>query len=62
MSVKTFSYLNIVIDGSAPYLDRFFTYAVPAHLAEELKTGQFVKVPWGKKSRNGFAVGFVERL
>lgn len=55
-------YINVVIDGSAPYLDRFFTYRVPAALSQELRLGQYVRVPWGKKTRGAFTAEFLERL
>jgi primosomal protein N' (replication factor Y) (superfamily II helicase) len=56
------TYVNVVIDGSAPYLDRFFTYKTPERLAAELRVGQYVRVPWGKKTRGAFVAEFVSEL
>lgn len=50
-------FADIVIDGSGPYLDRFFTYSVPAELEASVELGQYVKVPWGKKERGGIIAG-----
>lgn len=45
-------YVDVVIDGSGPHLDRFFTYSVPAEAASPA-VGQYVKVPWGKSTKGG---------
>jgi primosomal protein N' (replication factor Y) len=45
------TYCDVVIDGSGPHLDRFFTYRVPTALAGQLSSGQYLRVPWGKKTR-----------
>ncbi|MFA5509157.1 MAG: hypothetical protein WC423_27290, partial [Vulcanimicrobiota bacterium] len=55
-------FVNVVIDGSAPYLDRFFTYSVPAELRSELALGQYIKVPWGKKTRAAFVAEFASAI
>ena len=56
------SYLNVVIDGSAPYLDRYFTYQVPDSLEGKLHLGQYVRVPWGKKTKGAFVAQFLSEL
>jgi primosomal protein N' (replication factor Y) len=61
-STRPDTYLNVVIDGSALYLDRFFTYKVPDRLSDELKVGQYVRVPWGKKSKGAFVAEFLSEL
>ena len=46
---------DIVIDGSGPHLDRFFTYRGPLD-GSRLQPGQYVMVPWGEKFRGGVVV------
>lgn len=55
-------YVDTVIDGSGPYLDRFFTYRVPDEMIGDVRVGQYVKVPWGKKERGALVHGFREAL
>ena len=42
-------FVDVVIDGSGPHMDRFFTYSLPEGLS--VQAGQYVKVPWGKSIR-----------
>ncbi len=41
-------------------VDRAFTYAVPAPLREGMTTGRRVRVPFGKRTLDGWCVGFAE--
>ncbi len=56
------AYCDVVIDGSGPHLDRFFTYRVPDELAEALQTGHYVRVPWGKGQAGAVVSGFRDLL
>ena len=58
MSDKKFA--KIIIDISADSIDHTFTYRVPEGLAEELKIGSCVEVPFGngRLTRKGYIVGF----
>ena len=38
-------------------LDRLFTYEVPAELAEKLRIGQLLRVPFGHREARGFVLG-----
>lgn len=53
-------YIDAVIDGSGPYLDRFFTYRVPQDLSAVLEPGQYIKVPWGKTERGALVYAWRE--
>ena len=44
----------MVIDGSGPHLDRFFTYRSPDQCIDQVQVGQYLRVPWGKKARGAF--------
>lgn len=55
-------FVDVVIDGSGPHLDRFFTYRVPDELAEGVLAGQYVKVPWGKSTRGALVRCWRESL
>ena len=54
---------RVLLDSALPQLDHLFDYAVPEHLASELKAGQRVRVPFRSQSRQsfGYIVEFVER-
>jgi primosomal protein N' (replication factor Y) (superfamily II helicase) len=54
------TFADVVIDGSGPYLDRFFTYRVPSELAGGLQIGQYVRVPWGKQEKGAFVAALRE--
>lgn len=53
------AYADIVIDISHEKVDRTFSYGIPAHLADKIKIGSEVMVPFGKGStlRSGYVVG-----
>lgn len=48
---------RVLVDLS---LDREFDYLVPEELAEELKVGSRVMVPFGRRQAHGYIVGFAE--
>ena len=53
------AYADIIIDISAPTLDRSFQYEIPAELRELAEVGSPVLVPFGnaKKPKRGYIVG-----
>lgn len=51
-------FAEIIVDISARGVDRVFHYAVPAELADKVKTGSRVLVPFGGRSLAGYVVGF----
>ena len=55
-------FVDVIIDGSGPHLDRFFTYSVPAELQGELALGQYLRVPWGKREKGAFLFAFRDSL
>jgi len=55
-------FVDVIIDGSGPHLDRFFTYSVPAELLSELALGQYLRVPWGKREKGAFLFAFRDSL
>lgn len=54
---------RVLLDSALPQLDHLFDYAVPEELAEELRVGQRVRVPFRSQSRrsHGYVIGFAER-
>lgn len=44
-------YANVIIDISLEKLDRIFQYQIPEHMAEVLKPGMQVLIPFGKGNR-----------
>lgn len=54
---------QVLLDSVLPQLDHLFDYAVPAHLADDLRVGQRVRVPFRSKDRRsfGYVIGFAER-
>lgn len=54
---------RVLLDSALPQLDHLFDYAIPEHLAEELRIGQRVRVPFRSQSRrsHGYVIGFAER-
>ena len=57
-------YADVIIDISAPTLDRTFQYSVPEELSERAVTGAPVLVPFGKGKapRRGYIVGISGEL
>ena len=55
-------YADIIIDVTAPSLDRSFQYRVPEELAHAIAPGQMVRIPFGKgnSERKGYVVGLSE--
>lgn len=51
---------QVLLDSALPQLDHLFDYAVPVDLADELRVGQRVRVPFRSQSRrsHGYVVGF----
>ncbi|GAB2559350.1 hypothetical protein [Leucobacter ruminantium] len=54
---------RVLLDSALPQLDHLFDYAVPDELAEVLRVGQRVRVPFRSKDRKnfGYIVEFAER-
>ncbi|QIM19693.1 hypothetical protein G7066_06230 [Leucobacter coleopterorum] len=54
---------QVLLDSALPQLDHLFDYAVPVDLAETLRVGQRVRVPFRSKDRKtfGYIVGFADR-
>lgn len=54
---------HVLLDSALPQLDHLFDYAVPRELADELRVGQRVRVPFRSQSRrsHGYVVGFAEK-
>lgn len=51
-------YVEVIIDAPARQLDRPFTYRVPPHLREEVRTGSVVLVPLLSTLQVGYVLGF----
>lgn len=54
---------QVLLDSALPQLDHLFDYAVPAELADDLRVGQRVRVPFRSQNRrsHGYVVGFADR-
>ena len=54
---------RVLLDSALPQLDHLFDYAVPVDLADELRVGQRVRVPFRSRERKsfGYVVEFAER-
>nr|WP_237462860.1 hypothetical protein [Leucobacter chromiireducens] len=52
-----------MLDSALPQLDHLFDYAVPAELADEIRVGQRVRVPFRSRERKsfGYVIEFVAR-
>lgn len=53
--------VDVIIDGSGPHLDRFFTYQLPEEYACDVIKGSYVWLPWGKATRGGFVAKVHDR-
>ncbi len=53
-------YVDVIIDAAARQLDRPFTYRVPPHLRDEVRTGSVVLVPLLSTLQVGYVLGFRE--
>ena len=49
-------YANIIVDISHEKLDRTFQYLIPQELAEEVRVGVLVDIPFGYRSITGYVV------
>ncbi len=51
---------QVLLDSALPQLDHLFDYAVPVDLADELRVGQRVRVPFRSQNRrsHGYVIGF----
>ncbi|MFD5600527.1 hypothetical protein ACFWHR_10760 [Leucobacter sp. NPDC058333] len=54
---------QILLDSALPQLDHLFDYAIPPELADDIRVGQRVRVPFRSKERKtfGYVIGFAER-
>ncbi len=54
---------QVLLDSALPQLDHLFDYAVPSDLADDIRVGQRVRVPFRSQSRrsHGYVIGFAER-
>ncbi|GAA2182218.1 primosomal protein N' [Leucobacter tardus] len=54
---------RILLDSALPQLDHLFDYAVPDELADDLRVGQRVRVPFRSQTRKsfGYVIEFAER-
>ncbi|MDO4805218.1 MAG: primosomal protein N', partial [Lachnospiraceae bacterium] len=51
-------YADVIVDITAEALDRPFSYIVPEGLKDAVVLGSYVQVPFGKRTVNGYVVGF----
>jgi len=51
-------YAQVVVDRTGRALDRELTYSVPAHLESDLRVGDYVLVPLGRRRVPGWVTGF----
>lgn len=54
---------QVLLDSVLPQLDHLFDYAVPDALADTIRVGQRVRVPFRSRERKsfGYVVGFADR-
>ncbi|WP_300383968.1 primosomal protein N' [Clostridium sp.] len=54
-------YVEVIINSEAIDIDKPFTYEVPTELIEDIKIGQWVKVPFGSKDNlvDAFVISFL---
>ena len=54
---------QVLLDSALPQLDHLFDYAVPVDLADDLRVGQRVRVPFRSQNRrsHGYVIGFSDR-
>ncbi|MBL3700131.1 hypothetical protein D3228_10815 [Leucobacter luti] len=54
---------RILLDSALPQLDHLFDYSIPAELADEVRVGQRVRVPFRSRDRKsfGYIIEFVAR-
>lgn len=63
MEIKYAKYANIIIDISHEKVDRTFQYVIPEELADKIKLGSCVSVPFGVGNhlRKGYCVGITDK-
>lgn len=54
---------HVLLDSALPQLDHLFDYAIPPELADQLRVGQRVRVPFRSQNRqsHGYVIGFSEQ-
>ena len=51
-----YKYANIIVDISHEKLDKTFQYLIPQELADEVRVGVLVEIPFGNRSITGYVV------
>ena len=51
-----YKYANIIVDISHEKLDKTFQYLIPEELADEVRVGVLVEIPFGSRSITGYVV------
>ena len=51
-----YKYANIIVDISHEKLDKTFQYLIPRELADEVRVGVLVEIPFGNRSITGYVV------
>lgn len=51
-----YKYANVIVDISHEKLDKTFQYLIPQELADEVRVGVLVDIPFGKRSITGYVV------
>ena len=51
-----YKYANVIVDISHEKLDKTFQYLIPAEIAEEVRVGTMVDIPFGYRSITGYVV------
>ncbi|QBE50403.1 hypothetical protein EVS81_14815 [Leucobacter triazinivorans] len=54
---------RVLLDSALPQLDHLFDYAIPAELADDVRVGQRVRVPFRSQERKsfGYIIAFADR-
>ena len=55
-------YVDVALNAPLRAGDRAFTFAVPPALAEQVRPGLAVRVPFGRQTTTGFVVGYADGL
>ena len=55
-------YVDVALNAPLRAGDRAFTFAVPPALAEQMRPGLAVRVPFGRQTTTGFVVGYADGL
>lgn len=54
-------FAEVILARTSSFLDKIYHYSIPEKLKEQLKIGQPVIVPFGKREELGYVIGFVEK-